>query len=87
MFLDSDKNICKMSNTNEIFFYQKTCPLILRPFIPDYKCNFFMQPGRDRIDLDEEFDISRYCATTASISSADGSSQSSIDSDFSQNEL
>lgn len=58
-----------MSNANELTFYQTTCPAKLLDFVPGYRCDFFLVPGKDRIDLDEEFDITRYCPTT-SISSA-----------------
>jgi hypothetical protein len=57
--------------------------------VPVYKCDFFLVPGRDRIDLDEEFDLDRYCPTTSISSNGEGdySSQSSLDSDFSQKDL
>ena len=84
MFLDENKNICKMSNTNEINFYMHSCPILLREFVPEYKNDFFLKPGSDRIDLEEEFDMTRYCPTTSiSTASWDNSSQSSLDSDLS----
>ena len=87
MFLDEDKNICKMSNGNEISFYKTNCPDILRDFVPQYKSEFYLVPGRDRIDLDEEFDIARYCPTTSISSASLNSSQSSLDSELSEKEL
>jgi hypothetical protein len=44
-------------------------------------------PGKDRIDLEEEFDIERYCPTTSISSASMNSSQSSLDSDCSQKQL
>ena len=87
MFLDEDKNICKMSNSNEIAFYQKTCPPAMRPFVPVFQSEFYLVPGKDRIDLDEEFDIARYCPTTSISTASLNSSQSSLDSELSQQEL
>lgn len=53
MFLDKDKNLCKMSNSNEINFYRVLCPENLRPFVPEYKSDFYMIHGLDHIDFDE----------------------------------
>jgi hypothetical protein len=53
MFLDENKSVCKMSNGNEISFYEKTCPAALREYVPGYRCDFYLVPGRDRIDLEE----------------------------------
>jgi hypothetical protein len=69
MFLDSEKNVCKMSNLNEIAFYQHACPPVLRDFVPKFYGDFHLVPGKDRIDLEEEFDINQYCSTLASTSS------------------
>ena len=74
-----------MSNLNEINFYKTTCPEILRGFVPDYKNEFYLEPGRDVVDLEEEFDISRYCPT-ASVASFD-SVQSSLDSNQSLTDI
>lgn len=55
--------------------------------MPQYKSEFYLVPGRDRIDLDEEFDIARYCPTTSISSASLNSSQSSLDSELSEKEL
>jgi hypothetical protein len=83
MFLDSEKNVCKMSNLNEIAFYQHNCPLVLRDFVPKFYGDFHLVPGKDRIDLEEEFDINQYCSTLASTSSWNSSQMSSLESDHS----
>ena len=85
MFLDSDKNVCKMSNSKEIYFYSVRCPQTLKKFVPDFKGSFFMRPGVDKFDLEEEFDISRYCPTTSVLSK--NSSNESLDSSFSIKDL
>ena len=61
MFLDSEKNVCKMSNLNEIAFYRDGCPPILREFVPKFYGDFHLIPGRDRIDLEEELIINDKC--------------------------
>ncbi|CDW85914.1 inositol hexakisphosphate kinase 3 [Stylonychia lemnae] len=85
MFLDNDKNVCKMSNQQEIEFFSLKCPQALQAFVPQYKGNFFLRQGVDKLDLEEEFDISRYCPTTSVLSKS--SSSSSIDSSFSIKDL
>ena len=52
---------------NEIHFYSKLCPPVLREYTPDYKRYFYLQRGKDEIDL-EEFDIDRYCPTVSAVS-------------------
>jgi hypothetical protein len=84
MFLDEDKNICKMSNSNEVSFYQRTCPAGMRSFVPAFQSEFYLIPGKDKIDLEEEFDIARYCPTTSISSASQNSSQSSLDSELSK---
>jgi len=59
----------------------------LRDFVPGFKTEFYLVPGKDRIDLDEEFDIARYCPTISISSASLNSSQSSLDSELSQKEL
>ncbi len=76
MFLDGEKNVCKMSNLKEIEFYREGCPQELRGMVPRYITEFDLVEGKDRIDLEEEFDIKTYCSTLSSI----GSSSPSIES-------
>lgn len=70
---------------NEIEFYKSYCPELLRGYVPAYKSDFYLKPGKDRLELEEEFDISRYCPTSSVASY--NSSQSSIDSNYSGKEL
>ena len=85
MFLDANKNVCKMSNHSEIDFYVSVCPETLKPFVPGYISNFWLRRGLDKLDLDEEFDMSRYCPTASVLSKS--SSQSSVESPMSLEEL
>jgi hypothetical protein len=68
MFLDYEKNLCKMNSEGEILFYEKMCPPLLRQWVPEYKGTFLLREGIDKLDLDEEFDIERYCPTRSEIS-------------------
>lgn len=85
MFLDPDKNVCKLSNETEIKFYAEYCPTDLKPFVPVFKGDFWLRQGIDSLDFEEEFDMARYCPT-ASVHSG-SSSHSSIDSMLTLQEL
>jgi hypothetical protein len=74
-----------MSNMNEIEFYRSHCPELMRDYVPCYRTDFFLEPGKDCIELEEEFDISIYCPTSSVLSF--NSSQSSLDSNCSGKEL
>ena len=43
MFLDHDKNVCKMSNQKEIMFFSEKCPASLQVFVPRYMGSFFLR--------------------------------------------
>ena len=51
-----------MSNLNEIAFYRDGCPPVLRDFVPKFYGDFHLVPGKDRIVLEEEFNINHQCS-------------------------
>lgn len=85
MFIDSQKNLCKLNTEGEMLFYEQMCPLQLRPWIPEYRGTFLLREGIDKLDLEEEFDIDRYCPTRSEISK--NSSFGSFDGEISLKEL